>query len=324
MEDGNEYESIIRHQVVNVDFVQELRRAIKEIEDARGKRLLCYLSNVVNSKIKAPTSIDNTDELPFSELVTQIPSENKEVDVLVVTPGGLAQQVARFVDRLRSSFQKVSFVLPNMAMSAGTIFVMSGDEILMNSTAHIGPIDPQVPGRDGRFVPAQALLTLIDDIQKRGEDLIQKGQNPLWTDLQILRQIDAKEIGNAINASNYSIELVENYLFEYKFRSWINHSNGDSVTEQEKHARAKEIAELLCNHGIWKTHSRGITRDVAWDLCKLKIVHSEDIANLDRALRRYWALLYWIFENTPVYKMFLSTEYCIMRNDRSLMIKQPQ
>ena len=52
-------------------------------------------------------------------------------------------------------------------MSAGTIFAMSGNDIIMGKNSYIGPTDPQVPNKDWFYVPAQAILTLIDEIQKR-------------------------------------------------------------------------------------------------------------------------------------------------------------
>jgi len=51
-------------------------------------------------------------------------------------------------------------------MSAGTIFAMSGDEIVMTNSSYIGPVDPQVPNKDGVYVPAQAILTLINKFQQ--------------------------------------------------------------------------------------------------------------------------------------------------------------
>lgn len=319
MVDGREFESLLRYKAVNMDLAKEVRRAINEIQTIRRRPLICYMANVVNSNIKAPISVDNNDELPFAEMISSIPEEIKEIDILIVTPGGSGQQIAKFVDRLRPRFDKITFILPNMAMSAGTIFCMSGDEIIMDSRAYIGPIDPQIPNKDGHFVPAQAILTLIDEIQKRGEELIKKGQNPLWTDLQILRQIEGKEIGNAMSASRYSVELVENFLYKYKFKSWTNHSDNRMVTDEEKKQRANEIAMLLCDHGLWKTHSRGINREIAWDVCKLKITHSETINGLDRSIKRFWALMYWIFENTSVFKVIISENYCIFRHDISLL-----
>lgn len=320
MVDGREFESLLQYDPdPSMDLAAEIRRAISEIESIRKKPLLCYMSNVVNANIKAPISIDNNDDLPFAEMISSIPEEVDEIDILLVTPGGSGQQVAKFVDRLRPRFKKVSFILPNIAMSAGTIFAMSGDELIMDSRAYIGPIDPQIPNKDGHFIPAQAILTLIDDIQKRGEQLLKNGKNPPWSDLQILRQIDGKEIGNAINASNYSVELVENFLYDYKFGAWNEHSDQRPVTPQEKRDRAKQIAELLCDHSLWKTHSRGISREAAWDKCKLKIIHPETISGLDRSIRRFWTLNYWLFENSPIFKIFISENYAIFRNDMSLI-----
>lgn len=115
------------------------------------------------------------------------------------------------------------------------------------------------------------------------------------------------------------MELVEGYLYNCKFKNWATHSDGRLVTDEDKTTRAKEIALMLCNHGQWKTHSRGITRDVAWTECRIKVTHSESVPGLDRAMRRFWALMYWIFENTPIAKGFVSDNYLIFRNDLSLI-----
>ncbi|HEY2721269.1 MAG TPA: hypothetical protein VGI82_06075, partial [Chitinophagaceae bacterium] len=313
MVDGREYESLLKIKQINVDLILEVRKALKDISDIRQRPNISYLANVVNPNIKAGRAIDYSDDLPFSELVNTVPQVDKDIDVIMVTPGGSGTQVAKFVDKLRPRFNTVSFILPNIAMSAGTIFAMSGDEIVMTNASYIGPVDPQVPNKDGIYVPAQAILTLIDEIQTKGAEAIKKGITPDWTDLQILRQIDPKEIGTALNGSRYSIELVENYLHDYKFKNWITHSSGLPVTAEEKRKRANEIANQLCKHSLWKTHDHGIPREIAWDVCKLKITHSEATAGLDRAIKRLWALFYWIFENTPTFKTFVSENYSLLR-----------
>lgn len=319
MVDGREFESLLQLKRVNIDLTAELRRSLAEVSAIRNRPNIAYISNVVNANIKAVKSIEYSDDLPFCEMVNTVPSGIREIDVIMVTPGGSGTQVAKFVDKLRSKFSRVNFILPNIAMSAGTIFAMSGDEIIMSDSSYIGPIDPQVPNKDGLYVPAQSILTLVEEIQQRGKVLLAKGQNPDWTDLQILRQIDPKEIGAAINASKYSVELVENYLHDFKFRTWTNHSNGNPVTAEEKRNRANKIASDLCNHSLWKSHGRGITRESAWSVCQLKITHSDSISGLDRAIKRLWALYYWVFENTAIYKTFVSENYSLMRNDKSLL-----
>jgi len=210
MVDGREFESLIRipkNSLINP--ATDLIKSLNEIFAIRKRYIVAYVSNVVNPRIKSSRSIDNTDDLPFTELINSIPADVKHVDIVLVTPGGSGPQVAKFVDKLRPRFETVSFIIPNIAMSAGTMFAMSGDEIIMSQGSYIGPIDPQVPNKDGMFFPAQSILTLIDEIQQRGERAIATGMNPQWTDLQILRQLDPKEIGNAVNASKYSIEMVE-------------------------------------------------------------------------------------------------------------------
>ena len=296
MEDGREFESLIKYQYNNLNILGEIRRSISEIQKARGKSCICYIANVLHSNIN--NSIDGTDDLPFNEMVNSVPNSIKEIDVVLVTPGGLANQVNNFVNALRPRFDKVNFIVLNMAMSAGTIFIMSGDEIIMSKQSKFGPIDPQIPNREGRFVPAQSILVALEDIKKRGEEKIKSNQQPDWTDIQLLRNIDPRDIGLAQSASRYSIDIVKDFLVKYKFKSWLTHSSTRvPVTEVEKNERANEIANLLCNHSEWKSHGHAINRDIAWNICKLKITHSESIDGLDRAMRRMWALFYWVFES---------------------------
>lgn len=318
MIDDREFESIVGYQVVNLNLVEEFRRIIAEIEDIRKRPLICYLANVLNKNVKVSTAIEFNDDLPFSELVNTLNTKEVNVDVLLITNGGSGQQVAKFVTKIRSKFEHVCFILPSVAMSAGTIFIMSGDEIIMGPDSVFGPIDPQIPNKHGIFVPAQSLLTLIEEIQARGKKNLDIGLQPMWTDLEILRNIDQKDIGNAYNASEYSINLVKDYLYNYKFKTWTEHdSSKNPVTDDERSSRAREIAQTLCDHRLWKSHSNGINRNVAETLCKLKITHTEDVQGLDRLIRRFWALSSWAFENTKIAKLFISRDYCIIRQDTS-------
>lgn len=316
MVDNREFESIASYQVKNMNIVSEIRRAIGDIESIRGKKLICYCANVVNPRIQSSTSIDYDDDLPFSELVNTLQTSDDDIDVIIITNGGNAQQVDKFVSKLRHRFGHVSFILPSVAMSAGTIFIMSGNEIIMTENSVFGPIDPQIPNKEGRYVPAQALLTLLNTIQQRGERNIKNHLPPMWSDLEILRNIDHKDIGTAMTASAYCIELVTKYLANYKFSSWVTHSSGQPVTLEDKNNRAQEIAGILCDHSLWKSHASAINRDTAETTCMLEIQHAEAIAGLDRAIRRFNVLFHWVFENTAISKAFISDDYCIIRSDK--------
>lgn len=313
MIEGREFESLLKYQYENVKVLDEIHKSIKEITDVRKRPLVCYIANVVKQRT-VPVAIDGSDDLPFNEMIRSLPANEKELDIVLVTPGGFANQVTNFVNTLRPRFEKVNFILLNQAMSAGTIFALSGDEIVMCKESQIGPIDPQFRNNNGEFIPAQSLLALIEEIRKRGDDLIKKGLPVPWTDIQILKSIDMKDVGNAISSSNYSIKLVEEYLNNYKFKTWLRRSDGSLVTPEFRKQRSTEIASLLCDHSKWKSHGHAITREAAWEVCKLRISNAEDVG-IERAMRRMWALFYWLFENTAMAKVFVSDNYCLIRND---------
>jgi len=161
MQDGSEYASLVDVAPKDLNLRDELRRAIAEIETIRKHPLLVYAANVINVPVGASTEISYIDDLPFSEMVSAVPSEVDTIDILIVTPGGLAQQVSQFVNRVRPRFNNVSMIIPYMAMSAGTIWALSGNEIWMDQRAFIGPIDPQVPGKDGRFIAMEYRVKLL-------------------------------------------------------------------------------------------------------------------------------------------------------------------
>jgi hypothetical protein len=228
MQDGNEYGSIVSY-VQPGDLMLELRRALTDIEAIRGRPCLCYAANVVRPV--PDTSIQASDHLPFAEMVGRVDSAAKKVDILLATPGGSGEQVTLFVEALRPRFDEVDYLIPYKAMSAGTLWAFSGDRIWMDERAFLGPIDPQVPASDGQFVPAQALLALLARIQEEGNAALQKGAQPPWTHLQLLKYMDQRQLGAAMSASQYVVDIAAQYLEKYKFRGWATHrtTNAGSV-----------------------------------------------------------------------------------------------
>ncbi len=313
MKDDREYESLVNCAPQGLDVLAEFRRALSDIEAIRGRPTLLYAGNLVSNPHPF-MGIGPHDELPFAEMVDAVPADQRSVDVIVLTPGGSAQTASYFVDKLRNRFDHVAYLIPYACMSAGTIWVLSGDEIWMDERSYIGPIDPQVPGKDGRFVPLQALWVLVKKIQDDGQRTIAKGGQPDWSHLQLLRNLDPKELGDALSASGYSTQLAAAYLEKWKFRSWATHAtSGTPVTDADRKRRAEEVAAELCSHDRWKMHSHRLPREVVEKDLKLKIEKCETVPGLSRAMRRLWALMYFMFENTTIIKMILSQNYALFR-----------
>lgn len=310
---GNEYGSIVGClPPEGTDLTTDLVRAIKEIETLRGRPCLAYVGNVVR-RDDGDSGIDASDDLPFAEMVTKVPAAHREVDVLLATRGGSAHQVSRFVNALRARFDRVDFVLPTFCMSAGTLFALSGDRIWMTARACLGPIDPQVPSKDGRYLPAQALLLLVKQLQDQGAEALVKGQPVPWTAVRIIDSIDKKELGDAITASQYSTMMAATFLENHKLAGWTAHlKSGVPVTVDERRNTAQSIAEALANHDRWKNHGHAISRDVLHSEVGLLVDHPD--ATLEAAILRAWALFHWMFDKLPTLKCMLSADYRYVRN----------
>jgi hypothetical protein len=325
MVDGNEFGSIVALRPASDDLVPELRRAIAVVEQIRGRRCVCYVGNVVKDlKDPAETAIRPGDHLPFNEMIGQVPSTITEVDLFLVTPGGVAEQVTQFVDALRGRFASVEFILPYKCMSAGTLWALSGERIWMDRRAFVGPVDPQVPSKDGNLVPAQALLRLLNAIQQAGDKALAQKQSPPWAMIRLLDQMDQKQLGHAINSTEYVINLASEYLEKYKFKHWTTRSStGQPVTPEERKARARQVATDICNHERWKAHGHAINRDAAFAELKIKVDKVEDTPGLERAVRRLWALFYYVLDRSDAAKIMLSQEYAFVRNVVQIVVQKP-
>ena len=85
---------------------------------------------------------------------------------------------------IRKHYKEVLFIIPDRAMSAGTVFVMAGDQIFMSESSCLGPIDPQIE-KDGKFVPALSYLNQYQRLYDKAET----GQLNT-TELMLLNNLD--------------------------------------------------------------------------------------------------------------------------------------
>jgi hypothetical protein len=221
--------------------------------------------------------------------------------VILDTSGGIAEVVERMVNTIRHHYEEVYFVVPDRAMSAGTIFAMAGDRIFMSYFSVLGPIDPQIE-KDGRLVPALSYLSQYQRLCKKAED------GELNTaEYALLNKLDLGELHQFEQARELSVDLLENWLSRYKFKDWKSHSSTSAdVTPEEKRSRAKQIGVALSNNERWHSHGRGIDRETLTGEIRLKIDRIEDNPNLHASLDQYFALLK-VYMDREQYRMFIHT-----------------
>lgn len=209
-----------------------------------------------------------------------------KITIILDTAGGVAEVVERVVSVIRNNYTHVEFIIPNKAMSSGTVFAMSGDRILMSDFSCLGPIDPQII-KDGKLIPA---LSYINQV-KRLEEKADNGQfNNV--DAVLLNALDLGELYQFEQASELSKDLLIEWLPCHLFKD-LKDDQGNSITASEKIIKAKQIAETLIDPNEWRSHARMISRNVLISHKKLmlEIDRIEDYSDLSDVLENYMFLI---------------------------------
>jgi hypothetical protein len=211
------------------------------------------------------------------------------LSLILETNGGYIEVAQRIADTLRHHYSIVDFFIPDHAMSAGTVLVMSGDSIHMDYYSVLGPIDPQLPKPDGGMIPVLGYLEQYKRL------IVKSAKGDLTTaELAFLIQkFDPAELYKYEQASELSVSLLKEWLVRYKFKNWKTTStHGKAVTPSMKKKRAEDIARALNRTDKWNSHGRGISMDVlrSEDI-KLQIEDFGKDPKVSQALRTYHKLI---------------------------------
>lgn len=213
-------------------------------------------------------------------------SQSDNLVVVLQTYGGVVEVVERIVDVIRKFYQEVTVIVPDLAMSAGTVLALSADKIMMDYFSRLGPIDPQIV-KDDRLVPALSYLNQYEKLNKKAME-----GNLTTAEYAMLQQFDVGELYQFEQARELSVELLVKWLSQYKFKDWeITETSGNKVTAGMKKTRAKEIANKLNDPERWHSHGRGINLDTLRKELKLKIEDYSEKENLSKSVKRYFSLL---------------------------------
>lgn len=220
------------------------------------------------------------------ETLAERPGARKSIGICLTTPGGQAESVEKMAEIVRHHYEKVYFIVPRMAMSAGTIFCMSGDKIYMDYSSSLGPIDPQVPDKEDKvLVPALGYLDKVNELVEKSRD------NTITpAEFMLLEKLDLAMLRFYEQARDLSRVLLVKWLVKYKFADWTHHRTtnpGSPVTENEKEVRAQEIADMLSDNNHWHSHGRMISMRTLIDVVRLEIDDYGKNQELKVAVRQY-------------------------------------
>lgn len=249
-------------------------------------------SDVISIRSPIYNGLDDTVRTEIERIVKQSKSRAKKLPkltVLLETTGGYVDVVERINNVFRNHYREVDYIIPGYAYSAGTVLVLSGDNIYMDYYSILGPIDPQIEGEDGKFVPGMGYLYMYNE-------LVEKSRDDKITPAELLfltKNFEPAKMFVIQQAKNHAEDLIKEWLPKYKFKNWKKtETKKKTVTPTIKKARAASIAEILGDAEKWHSHGRGITmKELGGREIKLKIEDFGQDTDLNANIRQYYDLL---------------------------------
>ena len=268
-----------------LDFVR--RKYIKKLQDITGRNVIAYYSGWLQKPGIVATSINDDDKNGFMNAVFGIDRSNG-LDLLLHTPGGDLAATESIVNYLHKMFgHDIRAIIPQLAMSAGTMIACACKEIIMGKQSSIGPIDPQFGG--------VSTYAVIEEFQRALREIRDDARTiPIWQ--VIISKYHPTFIGDCEKAIEWASAMVKGWL-----------ETGMLKNDHTPSELADKIVKGLSDHSSNKSHSRHIDADEASAL-GLKVFSLESVRILKEAdfqdcvLTIHHAYMH-TFSQSPAYKI---------------------
>ena len=248
--------------------------------------------------------ITDADKNGFMSAIYRMVPE-KGLDLILHTPGGDMAATESLIDYLRAKFTDIRAIVPQIAMSGGTIMALSCSQIIMGKGSSIGPIDPQ-------FGPMSATSLLSEFERIRSEIQKDPSNALLWE--PVLRKLDPGFITDCENALTWSAKMAERYLKSGMFKG-----------ERKASEKVQRIISHLTENKKTLMHGRHI------GLAEAKTIFGKHVVELENDQRLQDLVL--SVHHCTIITLQSTAAYKLIENDKGrafvliatpqLMISQP-
>jgi ATP-dependent protease ClpP protease subunit len=279
---GEVLQQIQKLQTLAHTAVDSVRRDyLRQLQEHTGRNVIAYYSGFL-SKPEIQSEINDEDKNGFMMAVHRL-DRSKGLDLILHTPGGSITATQSIVYYLHRMFgDDIVAIVPQIAMSAGTMIACSCKEIWMAKHSNLGPIDPHLSG-----IPAYGVIKEF----KRACREVAKDANkiPIWQ--SIIGQYRPTFLSRCENAIKLSNDFVRDQLAQGMFKG-----------HRDARRKATAIVRKLTDYSGNKTHDRHINIDECESI-GLKIKRIEDSQPLqDLVLTVHHCYMHSLM-NTPSFKM---------------------
>ena len=217
------------------------RKYLAELSEYTGRNTIVYYSGWLQKgelERQGVTgfAVNDDDKNGFMATINGL-DRSKGLDLILHTPGGDTAATESLVDYLRAMFgTDIRAIIPQLAMSAGTMIALSTKEIVMGKQSSLGPIDPQLGG-----VPAHGV---VEEFNQARLDI---AANPMLANVwvPIIGKYTPTLIGECQKAIAWSEAMVRNWL-----------DTGMLKDDPNKADKIDKIIEAFGNHALTLSHAR--------------------------------------------------------------------
>ncbi|MEN6625755.1 MAG: S49 family peptidase [Candidatus Sumerlaeia bacterium] len=247
-----------------------------------NRNVIVYYSGYMSKPAVPQSDINDEDKNGFMMAVHRM-NRSLGLDLILHTPGGSIAATQSIVHYLHWMFKdNIRAIIPQQAMSAGTMMACSCKEILLAKHSNLGPIDPHLRG-----IPAYGIIQEF----KRACREVKKDRSitPIWQ--AIIQQYRPSFLSQCEQAIKWSNSFVENELVDNMLQG-----------VPDARTKAKKIVKALSNYRDNKAHERHLH----FEECKklgLKVGLIEDDPNLQDLILTVHHCFMHVLMNTPAYKM---------------------
>lgn len=216
------------------------RNYIKDLSNYTGRNTIIYYSSFLQKEELARQGVNfaihDADKMGFMAVINGL-DKDKGLDLFLHTPGGSISATESIVHYLKSIFgNDIRAIVPQIAMSAGTMIACSCKEIVLGKHSNLGPIDPQLGG-----VPAHGIVEEFDQAKKE----VLADQNTILIWREILSKYNPTLIGECKKAIQWSDTMVTKWLKDNMF-----------LNQDDAQAKADKVVNELGSHSNTLSHSR--------------------------------------------------------------------
>jgi Serine dehydrogenase proteinase len=220
------------------------REYLSALHEVTGRNVILYYSGWLDKGYLARLGVDafsigDSDKNGFMATVHQL-DRSLGLDLLLHTPGGDLAATESIVEYLRQMFgTDIRVIVPQLAMSAGTLIALSAKSIVMGKHSSLGPIDPQIFG-----IPAHGV---VEEFRRAVEEVsADPARIPIWQ--PIIAKYSPTLVGECEKAIKWSEEMA---------REWLK--SGMFKDDPEADQKASSILGELGSHALTLNHARHIS-----------------------------------------------------------------